>query len=264
MNHPIFAANWKMNHGPSEARAFMKTFLAQYGRHYDRTVIIFPPAASIMTVDEEAEGRSDILVGAQNIHWESQGAFTGELSGQIARDAGATVVLVGHSERRHVFGETDEQTALKCAAAERSGLRPMLCVGETLEEREARKTEEVVLRQLRAGFSRLAQIDAFNPIVAYEPVWAIGTGRNATPDDASVVHGAIRAELKEIVGDRARAIPVLYGGSVNSGNAASLLSAPDVDGVLVGGASLDTGSWMSIVRTRMTAEIAPGELASGE
>src|SRR5688500_4665012 len=264
MNHPIFAANWKMNHGPSEARAFMKTFLTQYPRHYDRTIIFFPPTACIETVDREVEGRSDILVGAQNIHWEDQGAFTGEISGQIARDAGATVVLVGHSERRHVFGETDEDTAKKCAAAERAGLRPMLCVGEKLEEREAGKTEEVVLRQLRAGFSKLAQIDSFNPIVAYEPVWAIGTGRTATADDASATHGVIREELKAIVGDRARAIPVLYGGSVNSGNASSLLSAPDVDGVLVGGASLDTGSWISIVRTRLTAEIAAEELASGE
>ncbi|MEX0908639.1 MAG: triose-phosphate isomerase [Gemmatimonadaceae bacterium] len=264
MNHPIFAANWKMNHGPSEARSFIKRFLTQYTRHYDRTVIFFPPSASIEAVDQLVESRADILVGAQNIHWESQGAFTGEMSGQIARDAGATLVLVGHSERRHVFGETDEDTARKCAAAERAGLRPMLCVGEKLDEREAGKTKKVVLRQLRAGFSKLAQIDAFNPIVAYEPVWAIGTGRNATPDDASSIHGVIRAELKEIVGDRARAIPVLYGGSVNAGNAPALLSAPDVDGVLVGGASLDTGSWMSIVRTRLTAEIPPGELASDE
>ncbi len=262
MNHPIFAANWKMNHGPSAARAFMKTFLTQYPRHYDRTVIFFPPAASIETVDREVENRPDILVGAQDIHWEDQGAFTGEISGPIARDAGATVVLVGHSERRHVFGETDEDTARKCAAAERAGLRPMLCVGEKLDEREAGKTEEVVLRQLRAGFSKLAQIDAFNPIVAYEPVWAIGTGRNATPDDAGSVHGVIRAELRAIVGDRARAIPVLYGGSVNAGNAPALLAASDVDGVLVGGASLDTGSWISIVRTRRTAEIPAEELAS--
>jgi triosephosphate isomerase len=264
MNHPIFAANWKMNHGPSEARAFMKTFLAQYPRHYDRTVIFFPSAASLEAVDQFAEGRADLLVGAQDIHWESQGAFTGAMSGQIARDAGATLVLVGHSERRHVFGETDEETALKCAAAERAGLRPMLCIGEKLDEREAGKTEEVVLRQLRAGFSKLAQVDAFNPIVAYEPVWAIGTGRNATPDDASSIHAVIRAELKQIVGDRARAIPVLYGGSVNAGNAPALLSAPDVDGLLVGGASLDTGSWMSIVRTRLTAEIPPEEPASDE
>lgn len=264
MNHPIFAANWKMNHGPSEARAFLKTFITQYPRHYDRTIIFFPPAASIQAVDQLVEGRADILIGSQNIHWEDQGAFTGETSGQIARDAGATVVLVGHSERRHVFGETDADVARKCAAAERAGLRPMLCVGEKLEEREGGQTEEVVLRQLRAGFSSLAQIDSFNPIVAYEPVWAIGTGRHATPDDASAIHGVIRAELKTIVGDRARAIPVLYGGSVNSGNAPALLSAPDVDGVLVGGASLDTGSWISIVRTRLTAEIAPEELATGE
>ncbi|CAN5651913.1 triose-phosphate isomerase [soil metagenome] len=264
MNHPIFAANWKMHHGPSAARAFLKTFLSQFPRHRDRTVIFFPPAISISTVAQLAEGRSDILVGVQNIYWEDQGAFTGEVSGPIARDAGATVVLVGHSERRHVFGETDEECANKCAAAERAGLRPMLCVGEKLEEREAGKTKKVVLRQLRAGFSKLTNMDSFNPIVAYEPVWAIGTGRNATPDDASSIHGVIRAELKAIVGDRARAIPVLYGGSVNAGNAPSLLSAPDVDGVLVGGASLDTGSWISIVRTRKTAELAPEELASDE
>lgn len=264
MNHPIFAANWKMHHGPSAARAFLKTFLAQYPRHYDRTVIFFPPAASIETVDQLIEGRSDILVGAQNIYWESQGAFTGEISGQIARDAGATVVLVGHSERRHVFGETDEECARKCAAAERAGLRPLLCVGEKLDEREAGKTEDVVIRQLRAGLSQLDEIDGANPIVAYEPVWAVGTGRNATPDDASAIHGVIRDELKGIAGDRARAIPVLYGGSVNAGNAPALLSAPDVDGVLVGGASLDTGSWISILRTRLTAELAPEELASGE
>ena len=262
MNHPIFAANWKMNHGPSEARAFLRTFIRQYPRHYDRTIIFFPPAAAIATVAEEADGRADILVGAQNIYWEDHGAFTGEMSGPIARDAGATVVLVGHSERRHVFGESDEDCAKKCAAAERSGLRPMLCVGEKLDEREAGSTEEVVIRQLRGGFSRLAQIDAFNPIVAYEPVWAIGTGRNATPEDASAIHAVIRSELKAIVGDRARAIPVLYGGSVNAGNAPALLSAPDVDGVLVGGASLDTGSWMSIARTRPTAEIAPSDLAT--
>ena len=264
MNHPIFAANWKMNHGPSEARAFMKTFLTQYPRHYDRTIIFFPPAASISTVAHEAEGRSDILVGAQNIYWEDTGAFTGEISGPIARDAGATLVLVGHSERRHVFGETDEDTAMKCSAAERAGLRPMLCVGEKLEEREAGKTERVVLRQLKAGFSRLAQIDSFNPIVAYEPVWAIGTGRTATAEDASAIHAVIRDELKSIVGDRARAIPVLYGGSVNPGTAPGLLSAPDVDGVLVGGASLDTGSWISISRTRPTAEITPSELAPSD
>jgi len=264
MNHPIFAANWKMHHGPSEARAFLKRFLTQYPRHYDRTVIFFPPAISIATVAQAAEGRSDILVGVQNIYWEDQGAFTGEVSGPIARDAGATIVLVGHSERRHVFGETDEETANKCAAAERSGLRSMLCVGEKLDEREAGKTEEVVLRQLRAGLSKLAQIDAFNPIIAYEPVWAIGTGRNATPEDASSIHGVIRSELKAIVGDRARAIPVLYGGSVNPGNAPGLLSSADVDGVLVGGASLDAGSWISIARTRPTAELAPEELAGGK
>ena len=140
--------------------------------------------------------RPDILVGVQNIHWEDQGAFTGESSAAMARDAGARVVLVGHSERRHVFGETDEQTALKCAAAARAGLQPMLCVGETLEEREAGQTEAVVLRQLRAGLASLTPAQLGTIAVAYEPVWAIGTGRTATPEDAAAVHRVLRTALR--------------------------------------------------------------------
>src|SRR5688572_26106813 len=151
MRKPVLAANWKMNHGPSDARAFMRTFLVRYARRTDRSVIIFPPAVALPAVVEAIKDRADILLGIQNIFWEDKGAFTGEISAPIARDAGARFVLVGHSERRHVFGEKDDDTRRKCAAAARAGLRPMLCVGERLEERRAGETESVVLRQLHAG-----------------------------------------------------------------------------------------------------------------
>jgi triosephosphate isomerase len=248
MRHPIFAANWKMNHGPTDAKAFLRTFLAHYARRPDREVMIFPPAATLTTVVDALRERTDIRVGVQNIYWEDKGAFTGEISAPIARDAGARLALVGHSERRHVFGETDEQTALKCAAAFRAGLEPMLCVGETLEQREQGETEQVVLRQLRTGLSHLHPAQIGQLIIAYEPVWAIGTGRTATPADASAVHRVVRGALRELAHDRGMGVPILYGGSVNRGNVAQLLAAEGVDGVLVGGASLDAEGWSSIVR----------------
>jgi len=248
MNRPVLAANWKMNNGPTMSREFMQAFLDQYPRQNDRTILFFPPALSFAAVADAIDDRRDILLGVQNVHWEDQGAFTGELSVNMARDAGARVILVGHSERRHVFGETDEQTALKCAAAERSGMTPLLCVGEKLEEREAGQASEIVVRQLRAGFSGMKQLATRDVMVAYEPVWAIGTGRTATPEDAATMHGIIREELKELCGDRARVTPILYGGSVNPGNAASLLRSENVDGLLVGGASLDAGSWLAIAK----------------
>jgi triosephosphate isomerase (TIM) len=190
-----------------------------------------------------------MLVGIQNVHWEEKGAFTGETSATMARDAGARVALVGHSERRHLFGESDEITARKCVAAVEAGLIPFLCVGERLEDRERGETLAVVLRQLTTGISRIEPARVAEMFIAYEPVWAIGTGKNARPEDASEVHAAIRERLRETIGDAADAVPVLYGGSVNASNVASLLSAPDVDGVLVGGASLDPHGWASIART---------------
>jgi len=245
---PIFAANWKMHHGPSDAREFMRSFLAHYPRQQDRKVLFFPNALSVTTMSELARERPDIETGIQNIHWDDKGAFTGENSAPMARDSGATHVLVGHSERRHVFGETDEQTNLKVKAAFRAGLTPMLCVGELLDERDTGNTEATVLRQLRAGIAGVEEGQVASMMFAYEPVWAIGTGRTATPDDASQVHTAIIAALKTAIGERALGIPILYGGSVNRGNATSLLAAPDVDGVLVGGASLDADGWNAIVR----------------
>ncbi|MGH7637378.1 MAG: triose-phosphate isomerase [Gemmatimonadaceae bacterium] len=251
MQPPVLAANWKMNTGPTEARAFMAAFLATYTRKPDRTIALFPPALSLAVVSAALTSRKDILLGVQNIHSEPKGAFTGENSASMARDAGARLVLVGHSERRHVFGETDEATAKKCAVAFAHSLTPMLCVGEKIEQREAGQTEEVVLRQLRAGLSQVPKDSLGNVLVAYEPVWAIGTGRTATPADASAVHVVIRQEMARITGSReaAASIPVLYGGSVNRDNARALLDAPEVDGLLVGGASLDAASWTAIAST---------------
>lgn len=238
-----------MHHGPSDARAFLRSFLAHYARRPDRQVLFFPPAVSVPAVVDSLKERQDIRVGVQNIHWEDKGAFTGEVSATMARDAGATMALVGHSERRHVFGETDEETAGKVAAAVRAGLTPMLCIGEKLEERERGETEMVVLRQLRAGIAKVEPHAIGAMMLAYEPVWAIGTGKTATPADASAIHAVIRRELKAILGDKATGVPICYGGSVNRGNAQALLGASDVDGLLVGGASLDADGWSSIVRT---------------
>ncbi|MFI5228817.1 MAG: triose-phosphate isomerase, partial [Gemmatimonadales bacterium] len=237
------------NNGPSAARAFAAAFAARWTPRDDRTVIVFPPALSLTTLAHSLGGRSDIAIGVQNISTEAKGAFTGESSAAMARDAGARYALVGHSERRHLFGETDAETAKKCVAAVRAGLVPMLCVGELLEQRESGMTEQAVLRQLRAGLAELAPDAIATMAIAYEPVWAIGTGRTATPGDATTVHSSIRAALVEQVSNAARDIPILYGGSVNAGNAKSLLAAAGVDGLLVGGASVEADTWAAICDT---------------
>jgi triosephosphate isomerase len=249
VKRPVLAANWKMNNGPTAAKSFMDSFLASYPPRNDRTVIIFPPAVSLTTVAAAASGRSDVLAGIQNIHWAEKGAFTGEISASMAKDAGARVVLVGHSERRHVFGETDAQSAKKCLAASSAKLAFMLCVGETLAQREAGETERLVTRQLREGLSQTTNLISADFLLAYEPVWAIGTGLTASAADASAIHTVLRSELRQMIGTRGDEIPILYGGSVNSTNARSLLSAPEVDGLLVGGASVDPSSWASIAQT---------------
>jgi triosephosphate isomerase (TIM) len=246
---PVIAANWKLNHTPTDAKAFFQRFLAQVPKLNERTLVFFPSAITLTTVMDALRDRPEVWVGVQNVHSEAQGAFTGENSVLMARDVGARVVLVGHSERRHVFGETDAMTTKKMALIAQGRLTPMLCVGETLEEREAGRTAEVVERQLSAGLAELDDAQVGAVMLAYEPVWAIGTGRTATPDDASEIHGVLRRALVSRVGEKAAAgIPILYGGSVNRGNASQLLAAPDVDGLLVGGASLDADSWASIVR----------------
>jgi triosephosphate isomerase (TIM) len=241
----IYAANWKMHLAPREARAFAERFLQLTHPVTGRTLWFFPPAVSLEATASAMHGRPDILVGAQDVHWEPKGAFTGATSIPLAAGAGAVGALVGHSERRHVFGESDAETGRKVKALLSAGLRPMLCVGEKLEQREAGETETVVVRQLRAGLEGLAVAELARVLFAYEPVWAIGTGRNATPPDAAAVHRAVRAELARL-GLPGRAV-VLYGGSVNQGNVAALIAEAEIDGVLVGGASLDPEGWATLV-----------------
>lgn len=242
----LFAANWKMNVGPSEARDYLATFLKAYSAQPQRQVWFFPPAVSLEAVANGVAPpqRSDLLAGVQDIYWEPQGAFTGAISAPLAAQAGAKAALIGHSERRHVFGETDEQTGKKLAAALAAKLHPVLCVGETLAQRDAGQTLDVVTRQLGAALADRAATAGVT--IAYEPVWAIGTGRNATPRDAATVHAAIRAWLEQNGAAQTR---ILYGGSVNLKNAADLLAEPELDGVLVGGASLDPNAWAELVRT---------------
>ena len=246
---PLFFANWKMNHGPTEARAYVAAFLRLFAPPSDRTVALFPPALSLAEVRDARADRTDILLGVQNIHSQEKGAFTGENSAPMARDAGAELVLVGHSERRHVFGETNLEPARKTALASAFGLTPVLCVGETIAQREMGDAERIVMDQLQVGIGQLSESGVKDIILAYEPVWAIGTGRSATPRDASGMHAVIRKTLRECAGEASDAVPILYGGSVNKGNATSLLEADGVDGLLVGSACLDPEGWAEICRT---------------
>jgi triosephosphate isomerase len=242
----LFAANWKMHLAPPDARSFMDEFLAEYRGAPGRDVWFFPTALSLDTVAQALAGRADMRAGAQDVYWEPKGAFTGAISAPLARETGARAALVGHSERRHVFGETDPETRKKVAAVLETGLTPVLCVGEKLAERDAGQTLAVVTRQLAAALDALPAAALDTTVVAYEPVWAIGTGRNATPADAAQVHRHIRAWLRE----RGAAAPrVLYGGSVNLKNIRDLLAERELDGVLVGGASLDPRGWAQLVQT---------------
>ncbi len=239
----VIAGNWKMHHGPTATRDFFDALvLDEVSR--DHEILIFPPSVSLAAAMAARPPR--VSIGVQNIHWEDAGAFTGETSAVMARDAGATFALVGHSERRHVFGESDEDVRRKVEAALRHGLVPVVCVGETLEERRAGRVDEVIVRQLGAVLPTVAHESA-RFLVAYEPVWAIGTGETATPEDASAAHATLRSCLEDGVGVvGAPNVPILYGGSVKPDNAAELLGASDVDGVLVGGASLDADSFAAI------------------
>jgi triosephosphate isomerase (TIM) len=242
---PVIAGNWKMHMGPNETRAFFDGLvLDQVDPNHE--LIVFPPSVSLVAAAHACEGHGRVRLGVQNIHWEEQGAFTGEVSAGMALQAGASHALIGHSERRHVFGETNDEVSLKVGAALRHGLIPVVCVGETLAERKAGRVDEVILHQLDAVLPALAS-DRDRVLIAYEPVWAIGTGETATPSDASAAHGTLRRRLVEVWGDTsAGAVPLLYGGSVKPENAAELLGASDVDGVLVGGASLDPKSFVGI------------------
>lgn len=254
MRQTIVAGNWKMNHGPRETRRFFEAFRLPEPAA-ETTVLIFPPAISFeaakRALEETGTPSRSVALGVQNVHWEAAGAFTGETSAEQAAEAGASHALVGHSERRHVFGETHEETARKSAAVLRSGMTPVLCVGETLEERRAGRLANVLHRQLDAvlGPTALREriADGAPFVLAYEPVWAIGTGETASPEDAADAHRILREHLRErLGGERADGVSILYGGSVTADNAAALLAAEDVDGVLVGGASLDPTSFAAI------------------
>ncbi len=246
MRPKVIAGNWKMHHGPAATRKFFSEFSPQLPIP-EPTILIFPPAISLLAAAESRVGRPEISLGIQNIHWEPSGAFTGEHSAGMALAAGARFALVGHSERRHVFGETDAQVERKVAAAVGEGLAPVVCVGETLEERRDGQVEEVIVRQLDAALLGVPEDVKRSLLVAYEPVWAIGTGETATVQDVADAHGILRGRLREVRGDGfAQQVAILYGGSVKPDNAAELLAVADVDGVLVGGASLDPGSFARI------------------
>jgi triosephosphate isomerase len=248
MRRPVIAGNWKMYKTIAETRSFFRALVpkVQDVKHCD--IVVAPPFTSLAVAAEEAAGRG-IDVAAQDVYWEREGAYTGEVAAGMLLDAGCLYAIVGHSERRQFFGETDETVNRKARAAVAAGLHPIVCVGETLGERDAGQAAAVVRRQVRSGLAQLTDSDLSPIIVAYEPVWAIGTGRTATPDVAAEMHGEIRKTIQEIWGkDAAQAMRILYGGSVKPNNISELMQREDIDGALVGGASLDPASFASIVR----------------
>jgi len=247
MRRPFVAGNWKMNKTVEQATLLMASMLP--GLQAIRTVdrVICPPYTSLMTLAGMLTG-TDIGLGAQNLHWETSGAFTGELSAQMIKEF-CQFVIIGHSERRAFFGETDQSVNLKIKACLAIGLTPIVCVGETLKENESGQTEAIVSRQVKLGFEGISKEDAAKTIVAYEPVWAIGTGRAASAEMANdIIGGAVRKNLANLFGsDQAEKIRILYGGSVKGENAAEFFAKPDIDGGLIGGASLKAEDFLKIV-----------------
>lgn len=250
MRRRIIAGNWKMNKTRDEAVDLvgdLKETLADVG---DVEVVVCPPFTALDAVREALRG-SNIELGAQNMHWEEEGAFTGEISPLMLRNLGCMYVILGHSERRTYFGETDETVNRKVKSAMANGLLPIVCVGETLDERDAGKTEEVVVRQTKAALSGVKTNGAERIVIAYEPVWAIGTGRTASGDEANRVIRIIRQSVAEVFNERiAQEVRIQYGGSVKPQNIADFLGQPEIDGALVGGASLDAASFAAIVKSR--------------
>ncbi|MGI6285833.1 triose-phosphate isomerase [Neomoorella humiferrea] len=245
MRRPIIAGNWKMHNTTEKARELVELLKPLVGAS-DVEVVVCPPFTAIAATVNAAAG-SNIAVGAQDLFWEDWGAYTGEVSGPMLKDLGCRYVIIGHSERRQYFGETDATVNKKLHAALRHDLVPIVCVGETLDEREAGKTLEVVRRQVEDGLKGLTPDQVETLVVAYEPVWAIGTGRTATAADAQEVIAFIRKTLKAMYGERAELTRIQYGGSVKPENIAELMAQPDIDGALVGGASLDAISFAAIV-----------------
>jgi triosephosphate isomerase len=248
---PFVAGNWKMHKTVAETVAYVKEFRALVKDINDIDIVLATPFTSIHPAAEAARN-SNVAISAQDVYWETHGAFTGEISAAMLREAGAEYVIIGHSERRTLFAETDETVRRKIGAAFEGGLTPIVCIGETLAERDANQTFAVLGRQLARGLEGLSPDQLTELVMAYEPVWAIGTGRNATPAQAAEAHGHIRQRLQATFGqDAAEAVRILYGGSVKPDNVADLASQPNVDGALVGGACLDVQSFVDIVaRTR--------------
>jgi triosephosphate isomerase (TIM) len=244
----LIAANWKMYKAPEQTRQFFKEFLPLIASHDRDEIVVCPPYVDLHAAIELVEG-SQVGVGAQDVYWKDEGAFTGEISPTMLTAIGCTHVIIGHSERRQYFGETDDSVNMKLKAALEHGLTPIACVGEVLEEREAGLTEDVLRRQCVRAFHKLSAKKAANLVIAYEPVWAIGTGKTATPEMASDAHVLIRGEAAKAFGDQfAAALRILYGGSVKPENATALMSQEEIDGALVGGASLDPKSFTAIVK----------------
>ena len=244
---PMLAGNWKMHTTIPESVDLARTLVEKLGKPTDRDVLLVPPFTSLQAVSGVLAG-SGVLLGAQNMHFEDAGAFTGEVSAVMLLSAGCTHVVLGHSERRHVFGETDDVIGKKMRKAVQKGLAPVLCVGETLAERDGGDLFRVVERQVKTGLEGLTNENMSRMIIAYEPVWAIGTGRNASPAQAQEMHQFIRQLVAGLyVEDVAGALRILYGGSVKADNAASLMAQADVDGALVGGASLKADEFLKIV-----------------
>jgi triosephosphate isomerase len=241
------AGNWKMYKTPAETTAFFEKFRPLAGQADHCEVVICPPFTNLAAAVAATQG-TRIRIGAQNIAWAKEGAFTGEISGPMIVASGATHAIVGHSERRQYFAETDETVLKRTQAALEFGLTPIVCVGERLEERESGHTEAVLARQFQQGIAGLSEQQFARIVIAYEPVWAIGTGKTATPEIAADTHRAIRAQVRAKFGKEAgEAIRILYGGSVKPDNTRTLMAQPEIDGVLVGGASLDAVSFASIV-----------------
>jgi triosephosphate isomerase len=247
---PLLAGNWKMHGTRSEAVALAGALAGSVGRVRGREVAIAPPFTALEPVRAAIAG-TDIRLTAQNVHWEPKGAYTGEVAVAMLHEAGCTHVIIGHSERRQYFGETNETVSKRLHACLAGGLVPIVCVGETLEEREAEATTAVIERQIESAFAGVRSDQLAGCVIAYEPVWAIGTGRTATPGQAQEVHHAIR---KQLVGlgsaTTAERVRILYGGSVKPENVDALMAEPDIDGALVGGASLDATAFARIVQYR--------------
>lgn len=248
MYKPLIVGNWKMNKTASEASRFLREFVNLLPAAPVAEVVIAPPFTALEAVRTGVRSSSWLGLGAQNLHWEPQGAFTGEISGPMLRDLGCTYVIIGHSERRTLFNERDGDVQKKVRAALTCELRPILCVGESLKERETEQTESIIMNQLSAGLDQLAAQDLATVTIAYEPVWAIGTGRAATTEQAVMVHQSIRTFLaKTWSREAASPVRILYGGSVTPQNATSLLESAGIDGALVGGACLIPDSFAKIV-----------------